>query len=65
MYEAKTLRAYQFFLMYHGKGGYTRKDVEEMPMPQLDGAVRQLYDTLVEEKRAHEAAARRARARRR
>jgi hypothetical protein len=47
--------------MYHGKGGYTRRDVDELPVPQLDGAVRQLYDTLMDEKRAHEAALRRAR----
>jgi hypothetical protein len=48
--------------MYHGKGGYTRRDVSDMPMNQLDGAVRQLYDHLVEEKRQHDEAVRRARA---
>ena len=47
--------------MYHGKGGYTRRDVEDMPISQLDGAVKQLYDMLMDEKRAHEAAVRRAR----
>lgn len=47
--------------MYHGKGGYTRRDVSDMPMNQLDGAVKQLYDHLVEEKRQHDEAVRRAR----
>lgn len=63
-FDAKTLQSYEFFLVYHGNG-YTYGDVQNMPIDKLQEHVARLYEQLTEERRAHEAAARRARSVRR
>lgn len=58
--DPRTLRSYQFFLVYHGHG-YTQADVDAMPLDELHGHIDQLYNQISEERKAQEAAARKAR----
>jgi len=47
-FDAETLRSYEFFLVYHGKG-YTLADVQGMYIDELIRRVTQLRNQLEEE----------------
>ena len=61
--DLETLRSYEFFLWYHGKGGYDRQSTGQMTFDVLLWNVNKLYNQLKEEKDHQEEQARVARAR--
>lgn len=58
--DRETLEANQFFLVYHGGGGYSQADVDAMTLPELFARASRLYKQKEREKEAQAEAARKA-----
>ncbi len=64
-FKTEDIRAGVFFLIYHGKGGYTEEGVWRLDPDEFFWHINKLRSTLDEETRVHNAAVRAAQRRKR
>lgn len=61
--DHETLEAHKFFLIYHGKGGYSLDSLGLLSFGELQSHVKRLYDQLKQEEQSHKDAMQKAKSR--